>query len=301
MTKIIQIWKRFHKLFFLILFISFQYICNIYIKRIVNNYYNNRIKLIHRFHREYDESNLITLEDKLNWLAIHDVIKLKGKCSDKILLHEYSKRILKKDICNKILKIYNDSNEINIDELPEKFVLKTNHGSQFNIIVNNRSEFNLDYAKMNLSNWMKINYGKQTAEYHYMFIKRKIFAEEFIGDSLNNYKFFCYNSKPIFIYLSKKIGHNKYRTFFDMNWNKLDFDCITEKDPINNYTKPKTFELMKEYAHKLSRPFKFARVDLYEYKETVRLGEITFIPMNSFFFCKKKEHEIELGKYIKLF
>ena len=86
-----------------------------------------------------------------------------------------------------------------------------------------------------------------------------------------------------------------------MNWNRLDFDCITESDPINNYTKPKTFELMKVYAHKLSRPFKFARIDLYEYKETIRLGEITFIPMGSQFFCKKQEHNILLGKYIKLF
>ena len=86
-----------------------------------------------------------------------------------------------------------------------------------------------------------------------------------------------------------------------MNWNRLDFDCITRSDPINNYTKPKNFELMKEYAHKLSRPFKFVRIDLYEYKEMIRLGEMKFIPMNSKFFCKKKENNIQLGNYLKLF
>ena len=74
------------------------------------------------------KTNLITFEDKINWLAIHDVRKLKGKCADKILLHEYSKRILKKDICNKILKIYDNPEQIDISELPEQFVLKTNHG-----------------------------------------------------------------------------------------------------------------------------------------------------------------------------
>ena len=52
--------------------------------------------------RHYNESILLTFEDKINWIAIHDVTKLKGKCEDKILLHEDSKRILKKDICNKI-------------------------------------------------------------------------------------------------------------------------------------------------------------------------------------------------------
>ena len=275
--------RRRNKIIFIILSLSINFICTIYKKKLFNYYYNHRIEKLHEWNRTYNESNLITFEDKLNWIAIHDVKKLKGKCSDKILLHEYSKRILKKDICNKILKIYDNPHQINMTELPEQFVLKTNHGSGFNIIINNRSNFNLNKAKTTLSIWMKIDYGKIGAEYHYSFIKRKVFAEEYIGKNLNNYKFFCYHSKPIFIYLSKKVGKNKYRTFFDMNWNRLDFDCITRSDPINNYTKPKNFELMKEYAHKLSRPFKFVRIDLYEYKEMIRLGEMTFIPMNKIF------------------
>ena len=53
--------------------------------------------------------------------------------------NEYSKRKLGKDICNKILKIYNNSDEINFDELPEKYVLKTNHGSGYNIIITNKT------------------------------------------------------------------------------------------------------------------------------------------------------------------
>ena len=301
MNQKVNIFSKQNKIINFVFLVSFLIYSYNYSKNLVNYYYNHRIEKINGWNRTYNESNLLTFEDKLNWIAIHDVNKLKGRCSDKILLHEYSKRILKKDICNKILKIYEEPYQIDLDELPEKFVLKTNHGSGFNIIVNNRSNFDLNLAKIQLYDWLKINYGEKMAEFHYSFIKRKIFAEEYIGENLNNYKFFCYDSKPIFIYLSKKIGNNKYRTFFDMNWNRLDFDCITESDPINNYTKPKTFELMKVYAHKLSHPFKFARIDLYEYKETIRLGEITFIPMGSQFFCKKQEHNILLGKYIKLF
>ena len=301
MIKISKILSKVNKILFICLFLSIHFSVHIYSEYLVNYYYKHRIQMIHAWKRSYNESNLLTFEDKMNWLAIHDVTKLKGKCSDKILLHEYSKRILKKDICNKILKIYENPYQINLKELPDQFVLKTNHGSGFNIIVSNRTEFDLDSAIHKLSEWLKIDYGKIGAEYHYSFIKRKVFAEEYIGANLNNYKFFCYDSKPIFIYLSKKVGKNKYRTFFDMNWNRLDFDCITQSDPINNYSKPKRFELMKEYARKLSHPFKFARIDLYEYKDMVRLGEITFVPMNSNFLCKKNEHNIELGKYIKIF
>jgi hypothetical protein len=55
---------------------------------------------------------------------------------------------------------------------------------------------------------------------------------------------------------------------------------------------------MKKYAIILSKDFKFVRVDLYELKNDIRLGELTFTPMNSFFHCKKKKQEIELGKDI---
>ena len=45
------------------------------------------------------------------------------------------------NICVLILKIYNDANEIKIDDLPEKFVLKYNHGIDHNILVNDKSSF----------------------------------------------------------------------------------------------------------------------------------------------------------------
>ena len=55
---------------------------------------------------------------------------------------------------------------------------------------------------------------------------------------------------------------------------------------------------MKNISILLSKDFKFVRVDLYESKNEIRLGELTFIPMNSFFYCKNKKQEIELGRDI---
>ena len=289
------------KYIFLIININIHLICLNYSKKLLNYYYMKRLEKIRTWKRNYEPTNLLTFEDKMNWLAIYDVKKLKGKCSDKILLHEYSRRILKKDICNKILKIYDDPNQINLSDLPEKFVLKTNHGSGFNIIVEDKTKLDLNSAKKNLLDWLKIDYGKTTTEFHYSFINRKAFAEEYIGNDINNYKFLCFHSIPKYVYLSKKIKGKKYRTYFDMNWNKLDFNCVFPPHPTLKFTKPKTFELMKKYANKLSHPFKFARVDLYEYQEKVRLGEITFIPMNSHERCKKREDNIKLAEYLKLF
>ena len=286
----------------LLIFVIFvQNHCNYYSKKLLNYYYTTRLQKIREWDRFYDESNLVTFEDKINWIAMHDVTKLKGKCADKILLHQYSKRILKKDICNKILKIYEDPFKINITELPEQFVLKTNHGSGFNIIVYNKTELDINWAKQQLYDWLQIDYGKNNAEFHYSFIKRKVFAEEYIGKQLNNYKFLCYNGEPKFVLLYKKVDGIEYRTFLDINWNRLDFHCISFPHPTEVYPKPINYELMKEYSRKLAKPFKLVRVDLYENNGEIRLGELTFTPFNSHIICSKQEHNIELGKYLKLF
>ena len=85
-----------------------------------------------------------------------------------------------------------------------------------------------------------------------------------------------------------------------MNWTFMNFSCLSEPHPSLNYSKPKYFNQMKEYAKILSSDFKFVRVDLYELENEIRLGELTFTPMNSFFYCKNKNDEIELGKDIKV-
>ena len=249
----------------------------------------------------YNESNLKTIQDKINWLIIHDTNSLKGKCANKILLHKYSKKILGKDICNKILKIYNNIDDIQLSELPNKFVIKTNHGSGFNIIVNNKKYFDLIKAKKMLYKWINLDYGKYSTEFHYSFINKKIFIEEFIGNKLKNYKFLCYNGNPKYVYVSIKEGGKKYRNFYDMKWNFLNFYCLSKPHPTYVYPKPKLFDIMKIYAKKLSSNFKFVRVDLYELKKNeIRLGELTFAPMNSFFYCKNKKDEIKLGLNIQI-
>ena len=291
-TRIIIDKSKISLIFILIFLYLYSFI--IIIKKTENIYYKRRISKI----INYNETNLITFQDKINWLIIHDTNKLKGKCADKILLHEYSKSKLGKDICNKIMKIYHNADEINLKELPKQFVLKMNHGCRFNIIVTNKSNLNISLVKTKIKKWMKTDYGEKLLEFHYSFIKKKIFVEEFIGNNLNNYKFLCYNGKPKYVYVSKMYHNIKYRNFYDMNWNFLNFSCLSEPHPYYKYKKPQFFELMKEYSKKLSSDFKFVRVDFYELENEVRLGELTFIPMNSIFTCDNKQDEITLGKDI---
>ena len=146
----------------------------LYIENRTKFYIKGREKIMKLGGKYYNDTNVITIQDKLNWLTIHENPENKANIVDKILLHEYSKKILGKDICVPIIKIYNTSDEINFNELPDKFVLKCNHGCGMNILCNNKSRLNQTEAKIKLDKWMKKNYALEGFEFQYLNVKRKI-------------------------------------------------------------------------------------------------------------------------------
>src|SRR5574344_1249251 len=88
-----------------------------------------------------DLNNPRTIQDKLAWLNIYDINSLKTFCADKIKLHEYCEEKLGKDICIPILKTYNSVDDIDLNDLPNSFVLKCNHGRRMDVIVKNKNKF----------------------------------------------------------------------------------------------------------------------------------------------------------------
>lgn len=260
-----------------------------YLKNEINNY-NETLKYLNL-------NNPITINEKINWLKVYDVLNIKAKCADKILIHDYCKEKLGKDICIPIIKIYDSPDQINLNELPNKFVLKCNHGYKMNIICKDKYLFNLTEAKEKCKKWLSDDFGLRTLQLHYSLIDRKCFIEKYVTNGevgLTDYKFWCQNGIPYFVIVinDRYNGKDKiHANIYDLNWNKYDVGWKTFK---TNYDlldkKPQTFDLMINYAKKLSEDFKFVRVDFYEINGQCYLGELTFTPDNGLFhFDKDKE------------
>ena len=209
--------------------------------------------------------------------------------------------MLGQDICTPIIKIYNDIDEINLDELPDKFVLKCNHGSGMNIFCEDKSKFNLTKAKNKLKNWMKINYGVLRFEYQYLNVKKKVFAEKYLDKEIINYKFSCFNGEPKLIRVKGHInGTNLYNIYYT-NWTNTNFKfALSNYFVTDSFKKPKNFEKMINYARLLASDYCYCRVDFYEVDQNIYLGEITFTPFNSLIHFKNKETEIYLGNLIDI-
>ena len=120
---------------------------------------------------ELNLSNPVTIAEKFNWLKVYDSTFIKTLCADKIRVHDYVKRMLGKDICVPILKIY--------DTVPTKFpnfkecVIKCNHGSGMNIIVTN-NRYDIPSICSKLKTWLNTTY-LHLYEFHYAPIEKKMF------------------------------------------------------------------------------------------------------------------------------
>ena len=252
----------------------------------------------------FNYSNLITIQEKLNYLLIHESPDYKSKIADKIKLHDYSIKVLGKDICVPILKIYKNENEINLNELPDKFVLKCNHGSAMNIICSDKSKFDINLAKKRLALWKNKNYGFDSSEFQYINIKREIFAETYLKENIEDYKIYCFHGEPKFIRVQKKyIKNYKINNYYDINWKLTDIETGLPhfiRKPEVQFQKPINFDMMIYYAKKLSKEFAFVRVDFYNLNGTIYLGELTFTPSNLVFKLKNKNQSINLGNLINI-
>jgi len=242
----------------------------LYMKNKTEFYLKYRLKTLKKYNINYNESNLITFQDKLNYLIIHENPELKTDIVDKIKIHQYSKKILGKDICTPILKVYEKVEEINLNELPEKFVLKANHGSGMNLICKEKINFDINMAKKILKNWKKTNYGLLKSEFQYFLVNRKIFAAPYLGDKIIDYEFYCFNNQPKFIRVQKLLfekNHTLLHNYYNLDWELTDLESGLKdyyRIPEIKIKKPQNFNLMIDYSRKLSANFAFVRIDFYE-------------------------------------
>lgn len=247
-----------------------------------------------------------TYNEKLQWLKLYDRKPIYTNIVDKILVKQWVSDILNDDIyIIPTLAVWDNVDDICIEGLPEKFVLKTNNGSSSAgvVICKNRDTFNLDEAKKRLSRSLKGSVWKDMREWPYKDIQPKIFAEKYLEDAsgeLTDYKFFCFDGevKALFIGMERFSEEVKF-DFYDADFNHLDLYQI---HPMSGkqIPKPACFEEMKKVAAKLSKGFPHVRIDLYNVNGHVYFGEVTFFHHGGFAPFHPENWDYEFGSWINL-
>ncbi len=246
-----------------------------------------------------------TLDEKINWLKVYYYNPLYEKCSDKIEVRRYIEEKGFKEILTKLYFIYNDIDEIKLEDLPKKFVIKTTHSSGGVIVVNSKDSFDLKKAKKILQKSLNNNLWNLNREWQYKNLKPRIIVEELIepeNDDLIDYKFYCYKGQVKFIRVVRGLSKNHdecFQDFYDDKWNWINVKRPGHQN-FGPVKKPKMFEEMKYIAKELSLDFEHVRVDLYCEFNKIYFGELTFTSGAGFNDYDPASFDYELGKYFNL-
>ena len=159
-------------------------------------------------------------------------------------------------------------------------MLKCNHGCAYNIICSDKTKLNERKTKVQLNKWMAEDFGAFNVELHYSKIfPHRIIAEEYLGECITDYKFFCFNGEPKYIYVSNDLVHDRQAQigFFHLDGTKMDLRREDYED-IQSVTLPLFFDEMKKCAKILCADFPFVRVDFFLANNKFYFAELTFTP-----------------------
>lgn len=250
-------------------------------------------------------NNPQTYDEKVRWLLVNCYGKKESKYADKYEVRSYVEECGLSHILIHCYGVWDRVENIEINRLPQKFIMKATQGSGpdcYAIVRNKKDKAELNEALQKMKKALKFNTAKFSCQYHYKYIKPRIICEELLEDEhgkshMTDYKIVCTNGIARYILVCS--DRSEGRDYFDREWNYLPF---TKPEYRSKYKipKPEGLQKMLNIAEKLSAPFAVARIDLYNVNGKIYFGEITLTPSACYTGNLTKEAQLEIGSKIQL-
>ncbi|MDY3959626.1 ATP-grasp fold amidoligase family protein [Romboutsia timonensis] len=243
-----------------------------------------------------------SFSEKIQWIKIYGKLEKYSYLVDKYEVRSYVTTKIGKEYLNNLYGIYEDVNQIDFEKLPNKFVLKLNNGSGYNLICKDKSSIDIVKVKNDLEKWIKVDFYKEHKEIQYKNVKSKILCEEYLEDEtgdLKDYKIFCFNGKAEIIQVDTNRFSNHIQNMYDTNWNKLNLSFGYNSGNIIDKKPAKLNEILI-LAEKLSEDMPFARIDFYYVDNKIYFGEITLTPQNGLVSFSPESEDDRIANMINL-
>lgn len=245
-----------------------------------------------------------TYNEKLNWLKLNEKSEEYSRYVDKYSVRAFITEKIGSEYLVPLLGDWSSFDEIDWNSLPDKFVLKCNHGSHCSIVCTDKSALDTESVRGKFNSWMKRNWYWLYREKPYKNITPRIIAEKFIGTDdrvPEDYKVFCYDGVPKLIRVdvgrySDSVTYNYYNT----DWGRSDLQFTRISDEPTPC--PECLNEMLSLSSVLASGFKHVRVDWYVVDGKLYFGEMTFY--NSAGYDPdfiKYEDDLQFGRYLNIF
>lgn len=256
--------------------------------------------------KELNLANPRYFNEKLQWLKLHNRNPLHTGLVDKYEVRKFVAKTVGEEYLVPLIGVWDKFEDIDMDALPNQFVLKCTHDSGGVVICRDKSVFDIEAARRKLNKCLARNYYYPLREWPYRDVKPRVICEKLIttadGGLPNDYKFHCFNGEPdnVMVCLGRASGRPKYY-YFDNEWKLLRYN-LNGMNPTEDLVlpKPKKLDEMFEISGALARGFPYVRVDLYHENERVYFGELTFYPQGGFDSQLLEETDLLFGSKLEL-
>lgn len=284
----------------------FSYLNQKFFNRLVPDalYVKSRYKKITG--KKLNLKNPQSFNEKLQWLKLYDRNPIYSKMVDKYEAKKYVADIIGEEYIIPTLGVWDKFSDIDFDALPNQFVLKCTHDSGGLVICRDKRKLDKEKARKKINRSLKRNYYWGNREWPYKNVKHRIIAEDYLeniaGQGLIDYKFYCFNGEPKYLYVSQGLENHATASisFLTLDWQFAPFRRNDYKPLEVLPEKPKNFDKMIELAKVLSKDVPFLRVDLYEVDGKIYFSELTFSPCSGMMPFNPPEWDLKLGEYITL-
>lgn len=242
--------------------------------------------------------------EKLQWYKLYYRDDRMWRCADKFTMREYVREVGYECLLNPLYAVYEQIDDINIEELPNEFVMKSSIGSGAREVIICSDKYKLEWENIKriIPFWLRIIKKHVGREWVYEDHKPRILVEKLLKATpeLIEYKFFCFSGQCELVLATydRRMGQDVRCAFFDKHFNFIDVavDCERKADFNNLPQRPKKFKEMIEIAETLSAPFPHVRIDLYNIEGKIILGEFTFFNMSGYMNFIPDSFDFKLGE-----
>lgn len=280
-----------------------KYLFDIYRFRLLPEKYVIKSRFKKRFGAYPDLIKPKTLNEKIQWLKLHDRTPLHTICADKYKVRNYVKEKIGEEYLVPLVFETKNVRDVCGKNMPDyPVIIKTNHDSSGGIIIRVRDEHDWAIIQKKLRNLLNRNYYYYDKEWQYKNIERRVIVEKLLiaedGGIPFDYKIHCFNGKPNFIQVDMDRFIKHTRNLYTIQWEKIEVQL--QYPTGSDIAQPLKLEKMLILASKLAKEFYYARIDFYAINEGIYFGEITFHPGGGYEKFTPMEYDLKFGNELKL-
>lgn len=252
------------------------------------------------FGYDLDIMNPKGYHEVMAWYKSQHILESLTLYADKYSVREYVAESIGEEHLIPMLDVWETVDDINLDSLPDKYVLMPSHLSGMKFIQDGTVKVNRPRLRRQLRYWLGLNYYDMTREQQYRDIQPRILVMKYMEDDthdLTDYKYMVIDGEIEFIVsiMNRKTKMTYAKT--DRHWQPKNIGAALTKKQTE-VTRPARWKEMEAAALKLAEGFPFVRVDLYVVEGTIYFGELTFTPGDSRFRLMPESYNDAIGKMI---